>query len=110
MMHVLRVAGWSLLNIRYGSLILPSGVVAYLLGLPAWLVATTAGLLGVAVALEVFGAVVGGRHTAAQQRAAQEASEQYLADIERYANAWAGSDDGPDDDGPDADPVPAKLS
>lgn len=114
---ILRVVFYTLLNIRYASLILPCGVTAYLLQFYA--LAVTAGILLVAAfAAEVALSIANGveAHKAIESAKHWEArEEEYLAEaltkLEHHANDWtdingsqgeAGPSEGeaPDEGGP----------
>lgn len=82
----LNTVSYTLLNFRYGSLILPVGVVAYLLGLPGWLAIAACFLLGAAVGAELVTSVINGLTTAQLlQHQAQEEADMW-ADLERFVN------------------------
>lgn len=105
--------GYTALNVRYASLILPIGVVAYLAGIPAWLVWTAAVCLGLAVAAEVFTSAANGLGTAMQLQQRDEYLRNLTEGAEQYANGgWVGlnGDEGEDGEegggGLEVKPVP----
>jgi hypothetical protein len=84
---------YTLLNFRYGSLILPVGVVAYLLGVPGLLVVTAVVLLAGAFAAEVVTSILNGIHTAMLIHHQQHDESVMWDELARYANT-GGLDDG----------------
>lgn len=111
---------YAVLNFRYAALVLPVGVVAYLLGLPAWLVTVAVVLVAGAFAAELLTSITNGVSTAAQMEAHRSAYAKMMSDAERYANGgWVGLNgngkedgtgqgQGRPDDGEGEAPVPAK--
>lgn len=93
-MTVVKIFSYTLMNIRYSALILPCGVVAYLLQL--YPLAVIAGILLVAafaaeVALSVANGVEMHQQVTAQKLWAADEDDRLaraLADIERYSNDW----------------------
>jgi len=89
-----RVTVFTLMNIRYSALILPCGVVAYLLQFYA--LAITAGILLVAafaaeVALSIANGVEMSQQVEAQKQWQADEDQRLaraLADIEKYSNDW----------------------
>ncbi len=69
-------------SIRYGSLVIPAALVAWILGLPSWLVVASVVLLVLAVASELFTSVVHG----VTQVQEQAMVDQVYKDMEWYAN------------------------
>lgn len=94
MMAPIKVLFYTLMNIRYSALILPAGVVAYLLQFYA--LAVVAGILLVAafaaeVALSVANGVEMHQQVEAQKQWAMDEDNRLahaLADIEKHANDW----------------------
>jgi hypothetical protein len=103
--RVLNTSGYTLLNFRYGSLILPTGVVAYLLDVPAWATAVALVLLAAAFATEVVTSVLNGVHTATLVHQQQHDEQVMWDEMARYANGgWVGldgSEDAPEGQAPD---------
>lgn len=99
-------AAYTSLNFRYSSLILPAGVVAYLMGVPTFMVVTAAVLLILATAAELTTSVINGI-TAAQALTMQD---QYMSggfdELAAYANGgWLngsveGQEPGPEGEDP----------
>lgn len=111
---------YTLLNIRYSALILPTGVVAYLAGIPPWMVLVAAVCLILAAAAELFTSVAHGLSTAHQLREQAELIRSLTAGAETYANGgWLdgsegnepvreGREDGPEGEAGGQGPVPAR--
>lgn len=91
MSKLARIAGFAVLNVRYSALILPTGVVAYLLGLPFFLVVSATVLLALATGAELVTSVANGIHAVAQAAMQQQYLDQVFQEIEDYAN---GSEEG----------------
>lgn len=118
----LKVSAYTLMNIRYSALILPAGVVAYLLQL--YVLAVVAGILLAAafvaeVALSIANGVEMHSQLEAQKRWGLDEENRLalaLADIEKHANDWtnqhgseaeAGPPEG-EDPGEGQGPVPSR--
>lgn len=94
MIRLGRVTLFTLMNIRYSALILPCGVVAYLLQFYA--LAVAAGILLVAafaaeVALSIANGVEMSQQVEAQKQWQADEDQRLaraLADIEKYSNDW----------------------
>lgn len=101
---------YTLMNVRYAALIIPTAVIAYLLQIYV-LALVAAGLLVLAAAAELSLSIVNGVSAAMQIREHDQLMNTYLSDIEKHANDWThrGSED-PEGEGPDEgeDPVPAR--
>ncbi len=96
-----RVTGYTLLNVRYSALILPCGIVAYLLGF-YWLAITAGALLAAAVIAEVTLSVSNAIefHQQYEMQKQMQAEDEtllasFLDNIEKHANDWThrGSED-----------------
>lgn len=103
MRTALRAIGYTVLNIRYVSLVIPVGVFAFVSSRAdtwPWLVWTLAGLLILAVFAELFASWVNGTELA-QRVAAQETYQDDMWNkITNYANGgWVGLDDGSEGEG-----------
>lgn len=121
-MTVVKIIGYTMLNIRYAALILPCGVVAYLLQL--YPLAITAGILLVAafaaeVALSISNGVEAHRAIEGHKQWEQYQDEQLakgLENLERFSNGEKvgldGSEDpaseGEDPTGEGQGPVPSR--
>jgi hypothetical protein len=106
-------AFYTVMNVRYAALIIPTGVVAYLLQL-YWLAWVAGGLLAAATAAEVALSIANGVGAARQMAQRNKAVDDFFSEVEKYANDWTGrgseaeaSDEG---EGPDEGqaPVPAR--
>jgi hypothetical protein len=113
---------YTLANIRYAALILPSGVTAYFYATHPyeWYTIVLAGLLVLAAGAEVALSIANGIEAAKAVRAMDEYAVQQQRDIRsgldklnEYANDWTGrgrEDSAPEGEDPDEgqDPVPAR--
>ena len=111
------VTGYTLLNVRYSALILPCGVVAYLLGF-YWLAVVAGVLLLLAAGAEVALSIANGleAHRQIQVQRQMQAEDEalvasFMTDIEKHANDWThrGSED-PAPEGEDPDEGEAPVS
>lgn len=114
-------AFYTLMNVRYAALVIPTAAVAvalHLTGVDSGLTAAAValGLLVLAMVAEVGLSVYNGITAAKQVQARDDYMADYFADIEKYANDWTGrgSEDsaeaGDEGEGPDEGeaPVPAR--
>jgi hypothetical protein len=114
-------AFYTLMNVRYAALVIPTAAVAVALHVAGigdgWVPAgVSAGLLVLAMVAEVGLSIYNGITAARQVKARDDYMADYFADIEKYANDWTGrgSEDipeaGPEGEGPDEGqaPVPAR--
>jgi hypothetical protein len=105
-MTYLKVFGFTLLNIRYAALILPTGVVAYLLGV--YVLAVVAGILLVAafaaeVALSISNGIDAYHSVELAKRLQadeEQAIAQVLSDIEDWKNQHGSEDSAPEGEDP----------
>lgn len=99
----LRAIGYTVLNIRYVSLVLPVAVFAFVSSRPEtwpWLVWLLAGLLALAVAAELIASTVNGVELAKRVSAQQAYQDDMWSKITTYANGgWAGLDGSEGDEG-----------
>lgn len=108
-------AFYTVMNVRYAALILPTGVVAYLLQL-YWLAVVAGALLAAAYAAEVGLSIANGVGAARQIKQRDDNIKEMLSKLERHANDWTnrGSEDPAEGEGEDPDgkeggaPVPAR--
>lgn len=106
---------YTVMNVRYAALIIPTAVIAYLLQIYI-LALVAAGLLVLAAAAEVALSIANGVSAAMQIREHDQLMNTYMADVEKHANDWThrGSEDparegeGEDPSGEGQDPVPAR--
>lgn len=92
-----RIIGYTLLNLRFASLLIPFGIVAYMMGLPAWMTWVAFGMLVFAMAGELFTSVVQGIATHESQAEVQQVIDTMTANVEAWANGeeWLdGSEEG----------------
>lgn len=103
---------YTVMNVRYAALILPTGVVAYLLQL-YWLAWVAGGLLAAAFVAEVGLSIANGVGAARQIKQRDDNIKDMLSKLEMHANDWTGrGSEDPTPEGEDPDegqaPVPAK--
>lgn len=107
----LKIVGYTLLNLRFASLLIPFCLVAYIAGTPAWMVWAAFGMLALAAGGEVFTATVNGWVTVDSEADVQDVVDAMAADAERFANGgWHGEEEGGGEGGNDEGqaPVPGR--
>lgn len=102
--------GYTSLNFRYASLILPVGVVAYLLGVPGYLAVTAFVLLILATVAELATSIINGLTAVQQIKLQDQYIDSMFKDVEQYANGgWVGLDgsegEDSDEDGEEGQPA-----